>query len=175
MTTFLHSGHLEELEIILSTTTNPAYQRRAQLLLGLEKGFSISEVSTQVGLAESTVRRWQNAYLKQGLAVFPDLPTPPSEENGQVEKARAKENGNEKAETVDMLEEAKEQLRILKKKGKKKPIKSYLKQLKRQRKNLMKYVKDMKPKKAQKKKYRNHLESLDAHISKARKVLNKIS
>ena len=175
MTTFLHSGHLEELETILESTTNPAYQRRAQLLLGLEKGFSIQEVSAQVGLAESTVRRWRNAYLKQGLDVFPGVSLPITNGNGKVESAEKKGKENEKAEVIDLLEEAKQQLRQLKKKGKKKPIKSYLKQLKRRRKNLMKFIKSGKGKKSQKKKFRAHLKSLDNHISKARKALKKIS
>ena len=87
MNDLLAREHKAQLEHVAEKSRNENHARRARLLLLLDSGKSVAEVSNIVGLAPSTVIRWRRGYIKQQLGIFPDnlIAT-----NGQLSNGQAK-------------------------------------------------------------------------------------
>lgn len=52
---------------------SPHVQNRAKIVLMTLDGKSVEEIIAELGLSQKTVQRWQNAWDREGMSIFPEM------------------------------------------------------------------------------------------------------
>jgi|GEM_PF-4048082 len=179
MEAIVQPDHQAFIETQARQGATESIRRRAEILLRYDEGRSTREVAGLVGLSTSRTGYWRRAYLREGLAIFPEgepgaAPNAEAASDGiaGIDRKTLKKIGRLSREVRDVLgQKMKRKYREIESSE---AFAAFVDYADKQRKKLKKELKKKGLKKKQVKFLREQVVRLEAQLNKADKLLAKI-